>query len=264
MSGVSLVNINISSTDISFTSFGASTDIPVTGDWNGDGKTEIGSVRANSNGALTWFLDNGNGAWNSGTDTTYAAFGATTDTPVTGDWNGDGKTEIGTARKSGGAYTWFLDNGNGAWNSSADTTYAAFGATTDTPVTGDWNGDGKTEIGTARKSGGAYTWFLDNGNGAWNSSADTTYAAFGATTDTPVTGDWNGDGKTEIGTARKSGGAYMWFLDNGNGAWNSGADTTYTSFGASTDTPVTETGMGTEKQILEQPGSLWSIYLVLG
>ena len=67
-----------------------------------------------------WFLDlNGNGAWEGcGTDGCYASFGLPTDIPVTGDWDGTGRTKIGVFRNG----QWFLDlNGDGAWEGAERT-----------------------------------------------------------------------------------------------------------------------------------------------
>ena len=56
----------------------------MSGDWNGDNKTEIGYYEPGING--TWRLDyNGNGKWDTGTDKTYT-FGASGAVPVTGAW----------------------------------------------------------------------------------------------------------------------------------------------------------------------------------
>ena len=158
--------------------FGMAVDVPVTGDWNRDGRTEIGMVR-NGRG---WFLDsNGNGVWDAG-DSAYG-FGLAGDVPVTGDWNNDGKTEIGVFRNGHG---WYLDSsGNGAWG-AGDTSYG-FGLAGDVPVTGDWNNDGKTEIGVYRNG---HYWYLDgSGNGAWG-AGDIMYDSFGQTGDKPVSGKW--------------------------------------------------------------------------
>jgi len=80
-----------------------------------------------------WHLDkSGDGRWGSG-DVTYG-FGLGGDVPVTGDWNGDGKTEIGVFRNG---YMWHLDkSGDGRWG-SGDVTYG-FGLSGDKPVTGKW------------------------------------------------------------------------------------------------------------------------------
>jgi Putative metal-binding motif len=207
-------------------SFGLPTDIPISGDWNGNGTGQIGVYR---NGA--WYLDaNGNGAWDSGIDLKFTLFGGTlTDVPVTGDWNGDGATQIGVYRNG----TWYLDaNSNGAWDVGIDTVLPGFGLPTDIPVTGDWNGDGTTQIGVYRNG----TWYLDaNSNGAWDAGIDTV-ASFGLPTDLPVTGDWNQDGTTQIGVYRNG----KWYLDtNGNGAWDDGIDTVYPAFGTMNDMPIT-------------------------
>ncbi|MFZ5998471.1 MAG: S8 family serine peptidase [Nitrospirota bacterium] len=173
-----------------------------------------------------WYLDTGSGTWNAGTDPVYT-FGLSTDTPLTGDWNGSGTTKIGTFRNG----TWFLDNGNGVWNAGIDLVYT-FGMAGDTPVTGNWNGDvtGKTKIGVFR----AGKWYLDgNGNGAWDPGIDLVYT-FGLSTDKPVIGDWDGSGATKIGAFRSG----KWYLDNGNGRWDAGIDKVYT-FGMAGDMPVT-------------------------
>jgi hypothetical protein len=213
-------------------SFGLSTDIPITGDWNGDGITEIGVFR-NGN----WYLDaNGSRTWNAGDITIPAgAFGNRNDIPVTGDWNGDGITEIGVFRNG----AWYLDaNGNGKWDPGVDITVPAgsFGLSTDTPITGDWNGDGITEIGVFRNG----NWYLDaNGSRTWNAGDITIPAgAFGNRNDIPITGDSNGDGITNIGVFRNG----AWYVDdNGNGQWDPGVDIALPvgSFGLSNDKPIT-------------------------
>jgi hypothetical protein len=189
--------------DASF-NFGSSADIPVTGDWNGDGYTDIGVFRKGY-----WYLDsNGNGVWEKGVDLTLK-FGSSADIPVTGDWNGDGYTDIGVFRKG----YWYLDsNGNGVWEKGVDLTLK-FGSSADIPVTGDWNGDGYTDIGVFRKG----YWYLDsNGNGVWEKGVDTNFE-FGISTDIPITGDWNKDGYTDIGVSNNR----YWYLDsNGNDVWD--------------------------------------------
>ncbi len=63
--------------------------MPVTGDFNGDGVTDIGVFIDGQ-----WFLDlNGNGNWDEGD--LWAQLGTQEDQPVTGDWDADGKTDIG-------------------------------------------------------------------------------------------------------------------------------------------------------------------------
>ena len=211
-------------------SFGSATDLPVIGDWNGDGADDIGVWRPDSS---TFFLDaNGNDTWDSSTDR-VAPFGLSTDLPVVGDWNGDGVDDIGVWRPASG--TFFLDmNGNRVWDPSSDRS-ASFGISTDLPVVGDWNADGTDDIGVWRP--GSNLFLLDrNGNFKWDVGRDIS-ASFGLSTDLPVSGDWNGDGADEIGIWRPDTSSF--FLDvNGNYRWDVGVDLS-APFGVSADLPVT-------------------------
>ncbi|MEZ6105798.1 MAG: hypothetical protein R3B96_06675 [Pirellulaceae bacterium] len=111
--------------------YGQPEDIPVAGDWNGDGIRTIGVFRGG-----VWELDlDGDGRWTSA-DGSFS-FGTAGDVPVVGDWNGDGIEEIGIFR--GG--TWILDIDGDRELEATDKVFELGGAG-DKPVAGDWNGDG--------------------------------------------------------------------------------------------------------------------------
>jgi hypothetical protein len=75
----------------------------------------------------------GSRSWNAGTDASLG-FGMAGDLPVTGDWNGDGVTDIGVYRGSG---YWYLDaDGSRSWN--AGDAQFRFGMKGDTPIAGRW------------------------------------------------------------------------------------------------------------------------------
>jgi hypothetical protein len=210
--------------DIFYPAFGIAGDLPVAGDWDGDGVDEIGTFR---NGQ--WRLDvNNNGTMTAG-DIFYPAFGIAGDLPVAGDWDGDGVDEIGTFRNG----QWRLDVNNNGTMTAGDIYYPAFGIAGDLPVAGDWDGDGVDEIGDFRN--GQWRLDLDN-NGVW-SAGDIFIASFGIAGDKPVVGDWNGDGIDDIGVFRNG----QWRLDsNGSRSWNAG-DTFIPAYGVTGDLPVTGT-----------------------
>ncbi len=137
-------------------------DVPVVGDWTGDGNRKIGVYRQGS-----WYLDlNGNGAWDGcGVDACIASFGGLPgDVPVVGDWTGNGIDKLGIYRQG----QWFKDlNGNGVWDGcGVDACIASFGGLPeDVPVVGDWTGDGIAKLGIYRRG----QWFKDlNNNGTWD------------------------------------------------------------------------------------------------
>ena len=118
--------------------FGRSTDIPITGDWCGDGDDEIGVFRPSTQ---KFRLDlNGKGSWD-GTDVDVGLepFGLSTDLPIIGDWDGDGSDEIGVFHPEDRCYYLNL-NCNGIWDGEpTDLKLGPFGKKTDIGVIGNWN-----------------------------------------------------------------------------------------------------------------------------
>jgi hypothetical protein len=116
-------------------------------------------------------------------------YGAPTDVPVTGDWNGDGVRQIGVFHDG----EWNLDlDGDG--RITDDDGSAIFGQAGDKPVVGDFDGDGIDEIGVFR----AGKWFLDTNHNRELDAQDKVFE-LGGEGDLPVVGDWNDDGRDDPG-----------------------------------------------------------------
>lgn len=204
-----------------------------------------------------WLIDsNGNDLWEDGTDDS-SSFGLATDTPIAGDWNGDGHTETGFYRNG----SFYLDmNGNGTWDGeSTDKIAGSFPNTValgDIPVVGDWNNDGITDIGVSRNIDDIKIWILDmNGNGIYDGNVTDRRVIFGKAGDIPVVGDWNGAGFDKIGVYRDS----LWILDiNGNGIYEGSVVDYRTTFGKTGDIPMAGDwdGSGTDKIGVYRDG-LW-------
>jgi len=176
--------------DICSHSFGASTDLPVVGQWKRRGEDRIAIFRRADN---QWHLDvNGNESFESCRIDKCPSLSIYQpgDVPVAGDWTGRGTTQLGLFRPSTGE--WFLDRkNNGSWNGcKKDLCISSFGMAGDIPVSGDWSATGISSIGVFRPSSGQ--WFLDlNGNGTWDGPAIDLYVAgYGQTGDIPVVGKW--------------------------------------------------------------------------
>ncbi len=221
---------------LTFWSLGQPGEIPVYGDWNGDGRTKIGLY---VNG--TWLLDyNGNGVWDGPDVDKLVYFGGPGYAPLVGDWNGSGTSKIAVHQNG----TWLIDyDGNFQWDGPGVDKLIFFGGPGYTPVLGDWNGSGTTKIGVHQNG----TWLIDfNGNFQWDGPGTDKLIFFGGPGYTPVVGDWNGSGTTKIGAYLNG----LWLLDyNGNFQWDGTATDKLIFFGGPGYTPMVGdwNGSGTTK-----------------
>lgn len=202
----------------------------VANDVDGDGKTDLTHFTNDSGQVITW-LSKGNGTYQliafvAGGDTCLKSCG----TWQAGDINGDSKGDfIHMTNDSGQVISW-ISKGDGtyqliAFTSAGDTCLKSCGSW----QSGDFNGDGKTDlIHLANDTGNALIW-LNKGDGtyqvvAYVASGDTCLKSCGKW----QLGDINGDGKTDlIHLTNDSGGTIVW-LSKGDGSFQLVA---YTSTG---------------------------------
>ncbi len=143
--------------------FGQTGDIPVNGDYDGDGRSDT-SVYRPANGA--WYrLNSSNGAFNA------VQFGIAEDKPVVGDYDADGIFDLAVFRPSSGI--WYLLKSTEGFGS------AQFGVASDLPVPADYDGDQFTDIAVFRPSEG--NWYVLR-----SSDGGVSGTRFGASGDRPV------------------------------------------------------------------------------
>jgi hypothetical protein len=118
-------------------------------------------------------------------------YGKQIDTPVSGDWNGDGIDQIAIFRSG----QWLLDlDGDGRWTLRDE--LASFGEDGDQPIVGDFNGDEIDEIGVVRGD----LWIIDTDGDRKITSNDLHIQVPRPSAESqPVVGDFDGDGKDELG-----------------------------------------------------------------
>jgi hypothetical protein len=212
--------------------------VPVVGEWNGSGLTQLGLFQP---ATAQWLIDrNGNDNWEGcEVDLCLNSFGQEKDIALAGKWSSTGYDRIGFFRPS--TERWYLDvNGNWSLQDCRRDRCASLSVYRDgdLPVVGDWKGEGITQVGLYRPSTGQ--WFLDrNGDRSWDGCRkDLCISSFGSAGDLPVTGDWSGTGLSKVGVFRPNTGE--WFLDlNGNNKWDGcGIDLCLKDFGDAGDIPV--------------------------
>ena len=175
--------------------FGVAGDRPFLGDFNGDFRLDLGVFR---NGQ--WLIDT---TADGQADTTFA-FGQAGDLPFVADFDGDGNADLGTYGTRGAFSTWSIDHSSRNGLDGAVDFSIAYGIPGDRPFVGDWNNDGRADLGLYRnglETGGPpfMQFFIDlNRDGG---AADTE-VWFGTPGDKPFLGDFNGDGTLDPGVFR--------------------------------------------------------------
>ena len=189
--------------------YGSSEDIPLTGDWDGDGVDSLAIYRSGQ-----WLFDDNN-------DGVFAEssfwFGLPGDIPVVGDFDGDGVDDATVFRNG----IWFMDlAGDGVVSEHS----FWFGLPEDIPVAGDFDGNEVDEVAVYRNG----QWFIDlAGDGILSEMS----YWFGLPGDVPLSGDWNEDGIDNASVYRTG----WWFLDyDGEGV----VGEEKFQFGLSSDIPV--------------------------
>jgi RHS repeat-associated protein len=182
--------------------------LPLTGDWDGDGRDTIGLYDPAS---ANFYLKNANSAGNA--DVTFGfGPGGLGWVPLTGDWDGDGVDTIGLYDPASG--TFYLKNANSAGTANLTFVFGP-GGMGRKPLAADWDGDGIDTIGLYDPATGNFS--LKNANAAGN--ADLTFVFGGGGSGwTAITGDWNSDGLDTIGLYAPATGNF--YLKNANTVGN--------------------------------------------
>ena len=165
--------------------WGLSYDVPVYGDYDGDGTRDY-AVWREAGGVGYWYINYANGG------THVEVFGQAGDIPVVGNFDDVSGDELAVYRPSDQTW-WSRAPQTNRWTSTGQ----QFGLAGDIPVPADYDGDGRTDLGVYRPADGTW-WAMDAQNfGRWIVLGERAGIQHDIA-DWAVPGDYSGDGVADL------------------------------------------------------------------
>src|SRR5271157_19069 len=178
-------------------------------DFDGDGHFDLAS--ANADGTVSILLGRGDGSFRAISSLNVASVPLSS--VVSGDFNGDGKTDLAVTQTGTKLLTVLLGKGDGTFQAGVPYTVGsnpAFAAVVDV------NNDNVPDLVTANQSGNTFSVLLGNGDGTFKPSLDFTA---GNSPRAIASGDFNGDGRVDLAIVNFSDHTVSVPLGNGDGTF---------------------------------------------
>jgi hypothetical protein len=180
------------------------------GDFTGDGKSDI--IGITSSGDMYLFHGNGVGGFSGSGSRIGAGWGMFDKVFSSGDFTGDGRSDILAVKPNGDLYL-YRGNGLGGFAGGGSRIGAGWGIFGKVFSAGDFNGDGRPDIFALKPNGDLYL-YRGNGLGGFAGGGSRIGAGWGIFVTVFSPGDFTGDGRSDILAVSGNGDL---FLYRGNG-----------------------------------------------
>jgi Glucose / Sorbosone dehydrogenase/FG-GAP-like repeat len=183
-----------------------------TGDFNGDGFGDI--LWRNINGDTSIWLMTGNATQVSVLSTTDLGLVPTSwSVAQTGDFNGDGKADILWHNTNGDTSIWLMTASGTQMQVLSATDLGVVPTSWTIAGTADFNGDGKSDILWHNGNGDTSIWLMTGSGPQVQVSSAIDLGLVPTSWGVAVTGDFNGDGMSDILWRNTNGDASIWFMN---------------------------------------------------
>ncbi len=183
-------------------------------------------------------------SWATGTNTltilpNNSNFNWSSDQPITGDFDGDGKTDFGVYGLHGSIYSFTYLTAASGFNTSSPSSYngnggGGMGGPGFVPIVGDFDGSGRTEFGVYGQNSGTSTGEFAFHSWITGTNTLTIFPSntnFNWSTDKPLVGDFDGDGKTDFAVYGLHGSIYGFTYLTAASGFNTGSPSFYNGGG---------------------------------
>ncbi|MEV4637536.1 VCBS repeat-containing protein [Actinoplanes sp. NPDC049548] len=179
--------------------FAAGTEIPAVGDFNGDGRDDIATFTRGSTADVYVALSTGSKFVGTGVKW-HNYFAAGTEIPAVGDFNGDGRDDIATFTRGSAADVYVALSTGYSFSGTGWKWHDLFAVGTELPSVGDFNNDGRDDIVTFTRGSAADVYVALSTGSKFVGTGVKWHNLFAVGSEIPGTGDFTGDGRTDIAT----------------------------------------------------------------
>jgi hypothetical protein len=165
------------------------------GDFNGDGKSDV--FHAVAGGANVWF-SRGDGNFDIQSFLPWEGYAMNPDFWLVGDFNGDGKTDVMHVLSGTSGFNVWLSNGDGGFRVVPFQPWPGYLVPNGSWEVGDFNHDGNADVFHAVATEGRANVWVSNGDGTFRVGTFTPSPNYTIPNGEWHTGDFDGDGKSDI------------------------------------------------------------------
>ncbi|CAL9660494.1 DUF2961 domain-containing protein [Streptomyces sp. enrichment culture] len=178
--------------------FAAGTEIPLTGDFDGDGRADVVTFTRGPAADVYVALSDGSRFTGDGVKW-HDTFAVGAEIPAVGDFDGDGRDDIATFTRGDTADV-YVSLSTGSSFAPSRKWHDHFAVGTELPAVGDFDGDGRDDIATFTRGDTADVYVSLSSGSLFRQDGWQWHSHFATGTEIPAVGDFDGDGRDDIAT----------------------------------------------------------------